>query len=148
MPALQRFNGIKLREFRKERRWSLEELSRRSGLSVSHLSALEKGERKSPSVELVYQLAEALSISIYQLLNTDDIQAYPNSSDQKDMLVAEDFVRWGRRLHPEMITFIQSQEAEEYLNLAYQLYENRNSSSKLLQLITQFVQRLNEHSLS
>ncbi len=148
MPTTHYFNGEKLRQFRKERGWSLEELSTRSGLSVSHLSALENGARKSPSVDLVYQIAEALSISMYRLLNMDassidDTMRYPETSSTANAVdnIAEEISQWRRISHPDRIAFILDKEAEVYLNLAQQLYENRHSSAKVLQLFTDFIQK-------
>jgi transcriptional regulator with XRE-family HTH domain len=151
MTLTHRFNGNKLHQFRKDHGWSLEELSNRSQLSVSHLSALETGARKSPSIDLIYQLAEALSISIYQLLDADtsstlsDTQ-YPEMSAftaTKDDNVAEEIVSWGRKLHPGRIAFILNSEAEEYLTLAQRLHENRHSPTIVLQIFTDFIQKLN-----
>lgn len=148
MPTTHYFNGEKLRQFRKERGWSLEELSTRSGLSVSHLSALENGARKSPSIDLVYQIAEALSISMYRLLDINDelndaVMHYPETSPTADAAdkIAEEISQWRRISHPDRIAFILDKEAEVYLTLAQQLYENRHSSAKVLQLFTDFIQK-------
>ena len=151
MPATHRFNGQKLHQFRKDRNWSLEELSQRSGLSVSHLSALEKGNRKSPSVDFVYQVAEALSISMYQLLDpnpnspgTDSTYPEPSAPPYDHYArIAEEISAWGREARPERVAFILNQKAEDYLALAQRLYENRHSSATVLQIFTDFVQKTN-----
>lgn len=151
MASTHRFNGDKLHQFRKNRGWSLEELSHRSGLSVSHLSALEKGARKSPSVDLVYQIAEALSISMYQLLDAPAAVAshdtrYPEFSavaSEAPLNIAEEITAWGRKSHPNRVAFILNKEAEAYLTLAQRLFENRGSSARVLQIFTEFIQKLN-----
>ena len=53
----------RLRQLRDERRISLRELSRRSGISVNALSAIERG-LSSPSVSTLYRLVEALGVPI------------------------------------------------------------------------------------
>ncbi len=150
MPSNHRFNGQVLHQLRKDRNWSLDELAQRSGLSVSHLSALEKGARKSPSVDYVYQVSNALSISMYRLLNlspaaTDGDTPYPETPSPANSYerIAEDVVAWSRESRPDRVAFILNPEAEDYLNLAQKLYENRHSSATALQLLTDFIQKLN-----
>ena len=53
----------RLRRLRDERRISLRELARRSGISVNALSLMERG-LSSPSVSTLYRLVEALGVPI------------------------------------------------------------------------------------
>lgn len=53
----------RLRQLRDERRISLRELARRSGISVNALSLIERG-LSSPSVSTLYRLVEALGVPI------------------------------------------------------------------------------------
>lgn len=59
--------GRALSDLRRNRGWSLRELSERSGLSVPYLSELERG-RKAPSPEALGSLAAAYSLSLAGLL--------------------------------------------------------------------------------
>ena len=54
--------GLKVRQFRQERDWNFEELSKRTGISVSYLNEIEKG-KKYPQPENLKKLADALEIS-------------------------------------------------------------------------------------
>ena len=54
--------GLKVRQFRQEKGWNFEELSRQTGISVSYLNEIEKG-KKYPQPENRRRLAEALGIS-------------------------------------------------------------------------------------
>lgn len=54
--------GERIRNLRQERKLSLKELSRKSGLSVSYLSEVERG-RKTPSLNTIDKLCNALNIS-------------------------------------------------------------------------------------
>ena len=160
MEHASRFNGTKLRQLRKLQGWSLEELSKRSGLSVSHLSALEKGRRKSPSVDLIYDLAEAFPVSIYFFLDQTDDHAddqtdaaaeqflYPvpprtrNRSQQnndEDAQFAQALSQWSRTLRPDTIAFMLQEEAQEYLVFAQKLHASRHSSEQVLQLVSEFI---------
>lgn len=53
--------GSEVRQLRKARRMTLVELARASGVSVSHLSAIERG-RVSPSLKKVSRIAAALGV--------------------------------------------------------------------------------------
>ena len=164
MEHASRFNGTKLRQLRKLQGWSLEELSKRSGLSVSHLSALEKGRRKSPSVDLIYDLAEAFPVSIYFFLDQTDAPAddqtdaarerflYPvpprarNRSQQgedEDAQIAHALSQWSRTLRPDTIAFMLQEEAQEYLVFAQKLHASRHSSEQVLQLVSEFIHQAN-----
>ncbi len=51
--------GLKVRQFRQERGWNFEEMSRQTGISISYLNEIEKG-KKSPQPDMVRRLAKAL----------------------------------------------------------------------------------------
>ncbi len=63
-------DGRLLRELREEYGLTLRELSVKTGLSTSLISQLERGVT-SPSLQSVRRLAEALQVSIFQLLAAD-----------------------------------------------------------------------------
>ena len=54
--------GIMLKHYRKLKNLSLKQLEEISGVSASYVNRLERGERKSPSITKILQLAEALEI--------------------------------------------------------------------------------------
>lgn len=54
--------GLKVRQFRQEMGWNFEEMSRRSGISISYLNEIEKG-KKYPQPENQRRLAKALGVS-------------------------------------------------------------------------------------
>jgi transcriptional regulator with XRE-family HTH domain len=58
--------GQRVREIRQQRRWTLEEVSRRTGLGRSTLSKIEN-EQMSPTFEVLRKLAAGLGIEIPQL---------------------------------------------------------------------------------
>ncbi|MFN0174819.1 MAG: helix-turn-helix domain-containing protein [Saprospiraceae bacterium] len=53
--------GLKVKQFRQERGWNFEELSQRTGISISYLNEIEKG-KKYPLVEYRKRLAEELEV--------------------------------------------------------------------------------------
>lgn len=51
--------GLKIRQFRQEKGWNFEELSKKTGISVSYLNEIEKG-KKYPMADNLEKLAKAL----------------------------------------------------------------------------------------
>ncbi|MEO6038792.1 MAG: helix-turn-helix domain-containing protein, partial [Saprospiraceae bacterium] len=54
--------GLKVRQFRQEKGWNFEELSRQSGISISYLNEIEKG-KKYPQLANQERLATALGLT-------------------------------------------------------------------------------------
>ena len=63
----------RLRELREERRISLRELGRLSGMSVNALSMIERG-LTSPSVSTLYRLVEALGVPITAIFRAEPLR--------------------------------------------------------------------------
>jgi transcriptional regulator with XRE-family HTH domain/Zn-dependent peptidase ImmA (M78 family) len=60
--------GLKLKQFRQNKGYSLKDLAERTNLSISFLSEIEKG-KKYPKPEKIMQLAQALDISFDDLVS-------------------------------------------------------------------------------
>jgi len=56
------FLGDFLKEKRKEKRMSLRELSRRSGISQPYLSQLETGKNDNPSIDILQKISKGLEV--------------------------------------------------------------------------------------
>lgn len=56
--------GQKARMLREQHGWTLAEASKMSGISISHLSAIEKGNRPNPSFSLVVKLSQAYNVPL------------------------------------------------------------------------------------
>lgn len=153
-----RFDGATLRKLRKQRGWTQEQLAQLSGISVSHVSQLEKGTRKSPSIDMVYQLAQALSVSVYALLrlDTEELSSASASSFTTGSgipLTAEATERWSqwqaweRTLRPDLARFIFTDTSQVYLSFAKDLHDARRSSTRVLQLVNDFLSGLDDDPL-
>ncbi len=66
--SLRYILGLKLRHHRLDHGWGLKELAKKTGMSVSYLSEIEKG-RKYPKPDKLIQMAEALEISYDELVS-------------------------------------------------------------------------------
>ena len=60
--------GPRLRLARKERGWTLKDVSATSGISVTYLSDLETGKLQNPTLDTMTSLAAALGMSMNSLL--------------------------------------------------------------------------------
>lgn len=57
----------KLKSIRSEKGMTLEELSRKSGVSSGYLCHLENGSRTHPSIETMEKIAKALNKTIFEI---------------------------------------------------------------------------------
>lgn len=69
-PHVDRQIGARLRQLRRARRLPLEELARRTGLSIGFLSQIERG-LSSPTLRVLATVADALGHAISDLFPTD-----------------------------------------------------------------------------
>ena len=77
----------RLKEARKEKGWSLDELARRSLSSKSYLWELENRDTRRPSAKKVSKVAEALGLTVeYLMKGGDQIQA-------RDQAFISDYLR-------------------------------------------------------
>ncbi len=61
--------GARVRELRRNRGWTLEELAHAAGVHATHLSAVERGKR-NPTIGVLAKLADALEVEIASLFGT------------------------------------------------------------------------------
>lgn len=66
--SLRYILGLKLRAYRLEHGWGLKDLAKKTGVSVSYLSEIEKG-RKYPKPAKLIQLAQALGVEYDELVS-------------------------------------------------------------------------------
>lgn len=57
----------KLKNIRKEKEMTLDELASKSGVSSGYLCHLERGSRTHPSVEIMEKIAKALNKTIFEI---------------------------------------------------------------------------------
>jgi transcriptional regulator with XRE-family HTH domain len=63
--------GIRVKKARAEKKLTLQELSKRSGVSRSMLSKIER-EEKNPTIQIACQVAEGLGLTLSQLLDEQE----------------------------------------------------------------------------
>ena len=60
--------GLKLRQYRLDRQYSLSQLSKKSSVSISYLNEMEKG-KKYPKTDKIISISEALEVDYDQLIS-------------------------------------------------------------------------------
>jgi transcriptional regulator with XRE-family HTH domain len=150
------FDGSALLRLRKARGWSQAQLSKKSGISVSHISQLEQGTRKTPSVDRVFRLSEALGVSMYRLISpvARETDVYPAPEDAAYLsgegatLSETNWLRLRARLErdlpPDVVAFVVREEAEPYLTFVRDLHEHRHSTADVLRLVSEFFRLMPE----
>ena len=68
MDKIEKLFGDRIRELRKEKQLSQEELAYKAGVHRTYLGGIERGER-NPSLRNIYAVAVALDISLAELLD-------------------------------------------------------------------------------
>jgi XRE family transcriptional regulator, master regulator for biofilm formation len=66
--------GLRIKCFREKKNYSLTELAKRSGVSKSYLSQIERNLQINPSLQLLSKLAKSLECSVDDLLGPDNEQ--------------------------------------------------------------------------
>ncbi len=65
-----------IRRIRKEKNLSQEKLAENSGFDVNYIGALERGERKNPSLDALEKIAGALGVMVVDLLEVPEKEVY------------------------------------------------------------------------
>jgi transcriptional regulator with XRE-family HTH domain len=87
----------RVRDLRRSRRLTQEELAERAGISISFVSMIERGER-SPSYETLLQLAEGLDLRVSDLFQ----DGKPDEAKARHVEPLLDFVRKARLSRPQV----------------------------------------------
>lgn len=71
---IRRRVGLNVRQIRKERGWSQEDLAFESGLDRTYISGVERGVR-NPTVLVLHEMAQALNVPAARLLDPPEAKA-------------------------------------------------------------------------
>lgn len=134
----------KVARLRAERGWTLKELSERSGITVSHLNAIEKGRRQSPSFQCIDRLSAAFGVSLSYFSEQSKPEMAEDPSLREVRPEPDGGNPWARvaaLYDPETFQFIASEQSRPYVTFAKQLAEAvpEEDPSSLMQLIAQFI---------
>jgi Predicted transcription factor, homolog of eukaryotic MBF1 len=83
MTKLQKLVGAKIREIRKQKGWSQEELADHAGFHYSYIGSVERGQRNI-SLTNLEKVASTLGVDVHQLF--DFSKVIPEKYDQDPLL--------------------------------------------------------------
>ena len=86
MPTIQELVGARVRELRKSRGWTLEELAEKAEKHYTYIGGLERGDR-NVTVEVLQAVAAALQVPIKNLFNIHPLEVKLNAASD-DILSA------------------------------------------------------------
>lgn len=98
--------GSRVRTLRAERQMTLQVLAERSGLSKGLLSKLENQDAPNPSLETLQKVAQALEITLSDLLDTERVLARRFLPDKEPAWVpalSAELKRQGREPDPDVL---------------------------------------------
>jgi transcriptional regulator with XRE-family HTH domain len=80
--------GQNIKKFRNGREWSQADLAEKAGLSITFLSAIERGT-KWPYPDTLYNLAVALEVGVYELFKPVKTDEKADAVPQSDAITKE-----------------------------------------------------------
>ena len=122
--------GRKLRDMRLQKKWTLNELSVRADLSISHISSLERGTRTKPSMTVVKKLANALEVPIHYL--HDDYLGDQELYTEADRILS--------RYAPDTQAFLLNENSIPYVLLAKKLYDLGDNERGIIKALHEFLE--------
>lgn len=109
-----------LKKFRHQKNLGVNELSRITGINASYISAIERGLKANPGLEILEKLAGALDVSVSNLLVEEgkESQETSESVDLNDDILANPDIRRIARAGQKMTT----EQAETLRKVAETLF--------------------------
>ncbi|AGK98199.1 helix-turn-helix domain-containing protein [Clostridium pasteurianum] len=65
-------NGYNIKKIREEKHITINKLAELAGMSVGYLSDIENNKKKNPTIDKIEKIADALGITIKELLTTEE----------------------------------------------------------------------------
>ena len=80
--------GSRLKELRLAKKYGVNQLALKSGVSSAQISRYENGKRKTPQIDTVKKLADALDVSVSELIGKCSDSESNERFSQKQLTVA------------------------------------------------------------
>lgn len=100
--------GNRIKQLRIKKRYSINELSEKAGVSKSYLSYIERGIQKNPSLQVLAKLASTLDTDVEDLLERRKI-----GSTKEDLTIDEE---WIQLVHEAIRNGITKEDFSYYLD--------------------------------
>ncbi len=104
--------SVKLREFRKNRKWSQKELGERIGVSQVQIADYERG-KNLPSTETLIKIAKVFNVSIDYMVG---ISVEKGNFNEEELTTDPDLLRITNKMRPKLDGIPVSDEQWELIN--------------------------------
>ncbi|WPS85477.1 helix-turn-helix transcriptional regulator (plasmid) [Brevibacillus halotolerans] len=94
--------GSLIKHLREIKGYSLKDMQTLTGISSSYINRIEKGDRKSPSIQIINKLSEALEQDFSELLKVANSQEQDEMQSVGEFLLSNNFLIGGKRATKEM----------------------------------------------
>lgn len=131
--------GEKLRFYREEKKYSLKDVQRMTGVDAGYISKLENLNRRAPSFPIINKLASSLDISVSDLIDIDIPEA-PLRSIQETLIFSEYLVNGRLPTSTEreaMLSIIQT-----ILDAEWQEYSKHTDTINIIEKVDRFLRLL------
>ncbi|EKU45047.1 helix-turn-helix domain-containing protein [Staphylococcus massiliensis] len=148
--------GITLRQIRKDKKMTQQELADKIEISRSYLSDIENGQ-KNPSVETVKKLADKLGVTVAYLTSGNKMLSDLTDDEKKEQLsqlrfkLNQDNTKLELNLKSNLFELIQRDLKYldvHYFNNVYNFYELEKTEDDNLLFISVLLQMLRQHKMS
>lgn len=82
----QQLLGIKIREARKKRQLTQDELAEKAGLSLQHVGDIERGNA-NPTLSCLQKLAEVMDVAVSDFFAVNDGEAEPDEAEMRERIL-------------------------------------------------------------
>jgi XRE family transcriptional regulator of biofilm formation len=98
--------GQRIKQFRKEKGYSLSELAEKAGVAKSYLSSIERNLQTNPSIQFLEKISAVLDVSVHTLLHENDESEYSGQLDSE----------WEKLVQDAMASGVSKKEFREFLD--------------------------------
>lgn len=111
--------GARIKKIRNDKNYTLKQLSEKTNLSTGFLSQLERG-LSNIAVDSLQHIADALDVSIHDLINTSPLEK------TKPSIIVRDYDKKVISINPTLHSYILTSSVQElpFLPREYHLYPN------------------------
>lgn len=88
MGTMAKLLGARIRQLRRQRAWSQENLAYKAGMNTSYLGQVERGE-KSPTVDSLEKISSALDVDLEELFAFGSVSEESNAFAVIDKIILE-----------------------------------------------------------
>ncbi|MDA7026968.1 helix-turn-helix domain-containing protein [Bacillus sp. CLL-7-23] len=105
--------GQRIKQYRKEKGYSLSELAEKAGVAKSYLSSIERNLQTNPSIQFLEKVSAVLDVSVHTLLDEKDATEYDGQLDSE----------WENLVRDAMASGVSKKQFREFLD--YQKWKKR-----------------------